>query len=487
MILNQDNINKISTNEIYNFIKYKLDSIYKSIKYTGITKDEFDEIVLNEIDKSKKITIVNLDYSKYIIKRVQGSISGYIFMLINNSNTSYQLIDNYINYHFNEEISSIIALNYFSKLNTFFEKNNYMPNQDIIIKLIDNNSIFYKMIVEVINQNNTISELLKSIDSNDLLVNAIETFCMLKNISIVEDKEKIDHETFSDDNVSTYINEISKIPLLTFDEEKELAYKIKQGDKDAKEKFIESNLRLVLKIAYWYSNRGLSLLDLIQEGNIGLIKAVNKFDVEKGYKFSTFATYWVRQAMQRALANKSRNIRIPAYLYDKLYVYKYTMNNLSDKLNRQPTTEEIAQEMNITVEQVIAISKISMDTISTNIVVGDKEENELGNLISSDEDSIEEKLDKEELNKYLEYILNCKLKEREREIIKYRFGFYDEKIMTLDELGKKYNITREAIRQIEKRVLRKIRIYLLKSKNGLVNDYINNSNDLNDTLIKEKN
>ena len=176
MILNQYNI---STNEIYDFIKYKLDSIYKSIEYTGITKDKFDEIVLNEIDKSKKIKSINLDYSKHIIEKVQNNISDYIIALINNSNTSYRLIDNYINYSFKEVNSFNKSLKYFSKLNNYFEVYNYIPNQDLIIELINNNTIFNEMITELIKQADSIKDLLNNFVTNDLIVLTVETYCML--------------------------------------------------------------------------------------------------------------------------------------------------------------------------------------------------------------------------------------------------------------------------------------------------------------------
>ena len=470
MILNQYNI---STNEIYDFIKYKLDSIYKSIEYTGITKDKFDEIVLNEIDKSKKIKSINLDYSKHIIEKVQNNISDYIIALINNSNTSYRLIDNYINYSFKEVNSFNKSLKYFSKLNNYFEVYNYIPNQDLIIELINNNTIFNEMITELIKQADSIKDLLNNFVTNDLIVLTVETYCMLKNIEIEKEEDNISYELFSDNNVSLYVNEIIKIPLLTNEEEKELAIEVKNGDKLARKKFIESNLRLVIKNAYKYLNRGLPLLDLIQEGTFGLMTAVDKFDIEKGYKFSTYATYWIRQSMQRALALKSRNIRIPVYLYDKLYVYKHTFNNLSDRLNRIPTDDEIAKEMGISVQQVSVINNALNDTISTNTIIGDEDEDELESIILDESVIISEMIENDELKKYIEFVLYKVLPKREYNIIKCRFGFNNDKIFTLDELGKKYNITREAIRQIEKRALRKIRIYLIKNKNEIISDYIN--------------
>ena len=472
MILNFNNIDKLNTNKIYSFIKDKLEPIYNSIKYTGITKDKFEELVLKEIDKSKKVTNVNLDYSKYIIDKIQGNILDYIIMLINNNNTSYQLINNYINYHFKEVNSFNKSLKYFNKLNNYFNIYNYIPNQDLIIKLIDSNTIFNEMIVELIKQTDNIKDLLNNFITNDLIVLTIETYCMLKNLEIEKEEDNIPEEIFSDDNVYLYINEISKIPLLTNEEEKKLAIEVKNGDKLARKKFIESNLRLVIKNAYKYLNRGLPLLDLIQEGNVGLMIAVDKFDIEKGYKFSTFAAYWIIQSMQRALANKSRNIRIPAYIYDKLYVYKYTFNNLSDKLNRIPTEEEIAKEMGISKQQVLLINNALNDTISTNIIIGDREDDELENIIPDDNTIINEMIENDEFKKYIEYVLYKVLPKREYDIIKCRFGFYNDKIVTLEELGNKYNITREAIRQIEKRALRKIRFYLIKNKNEFISSYI---------------
>ena len=260
-----------------------------------------------------------------------------------------------------------------------------------------------------------------------------------------------------DDPVRMYLREIGKIPLLTFEEELDLAKKILEGDEDAKQKLAESNLRLVVSIAKKYVGRGMLFLDLIQEGNMGLIKAVEKFDYTKGFKFSTYATWWIRQAITRAIADQARTIRIPVHMVETINKLIRTSRNLLQQLGREPTPEEIAQEMEIPVEKVVEIQKIAQDPVSLETPIGEEEDSHLGDFIQ-DEDSPapHDAASYTLLKEQLEEVMNT-LTPREAKVLKLRFGLEDGKSRTLEEVGREFNVTRERIRQIEAKALRKLR------------------------------
>ena len=260
-----------------------------------------------------------------------------------------------------------------------------------------------------------------------------------------------------DDPVRMYLREIGKIPLLTFDEELDLAKKILDGDEEAKQKLAESNLRLVVSIAKKYVGRGMLFLDLIQEGNMGLIKAVEKFDYTKGFKFSTYATWWIRQAITRAIADQARTIRIPVHMVETINKLIRTSRNLLQQLGREPTPEEIAKEMEISVEKVVEIQKIAQDPVSLETPIGEEEDSHLGDFIQ-DEDSPapHDAASYTLLKEQLEEVMNT-LTPREAKVLKLRFGLEDGKSRTLEEVGREFNVTRERIRQIEAKALRKLR------------------------------
>lgn len=261
----------------------------------------------------------------------------------------------------------------------------------------------------------------------------------------------------TDDPVRMYFKEIGKVPLLSADEERDLAIRIENGDEEAKKKLCESNLRLVVSIARRYLNRGLSFLDLIQEGNLGLIKAVEKFDYTKGYKFSTYATWWIRQAITRSIADQARTIRIPVHMVETINKLIRISRQLLQEYGREPTSEEIAKEMGISVEKVREIKKISQDPVSLETPIGEEEDSHLGDFIP-DED-IPSPVDAAAysmLQKQLREVLDT-LSEREKKVLILRFGLDDGRPRTLEEVGKEFNVTRERIRQIEAKALRKLR------------------------------
>ncbi len=260
-----------------------------------------------------------------------------------------------------------------------------------------------------------------------------------------------------DDPVRMYLREIGRIPLLTFDQELELAKRILAGDEDAKKELAESNLRLVVSIAKKYVGRGMLFLDLIQEGNMGLIKAVEKFDYTKGFKFSTYATWWIRQAITRAIADQARTIRIPVHMVETINKLIRTSRHLLQQLGREPSPEEIAAEMEIPVEKVMEIQKIAQDPVSLETPIGEEDDSHLGDFIQDDDspaphDSAAYTLLKEQL----EEVMNT-LTPREAKVLKLRFGLEDGKARTLEEVGREFEVTRERIRQIEAKALRKLR------------------------------
>ena len=273
---------------------------------------------------------------------------------------------------------------------------------------------------------------------------------------VLDDKVYLDD--IADDSVRLYLREIGKIPLLKADEELALAQRVVAGDKDAKDKMAEANMRLVVSIAKRYVGRGLDLLDLIQEGNTGLLRAVEKFDPDKGFKFSTYATWWIRQAITRAIADQARVIRIPVHMFETINKLLRTQRRLTQELNREPTNEEIAKAMEMEVEKVEHIMKIKQDIHSLDASVRDDEEDSvLGDFIEDDETvSPEESATSQLLKEHVKDMLGG-LTEREQKILKLRFGLEDGKSHTLEEVGQEFSVTRERIRQIEAKALAKLR------------------------------
>ena len=279
-----------------------------------------------------------------------------------------------------------------------------------------------------------------------------------------EDEEDVSKEDLSvpkgvsvDDPVRMYLKEIGKIPLLTGDEEVNIAKRMEQGDESAKQELAEANLRLVVSIAKRYVGRGMSFLDLIQEGNLGLMKAVEKFDYAKGFKFSTYATWWIRQAITRAIADQARTIRIPVHMVETINKLVRVQRQLVQELGRDPLPEEIAKEMSLDVEKVREIQKIAQEPVSLETPIGEEEDSHLGDFIPDDEilspsEAATFAMLKEQLDDVLE-----SLTDREKKVLTLRFGLSDGRARTLEEVGKEFDVTRERIRQIEAKALRKLR------------------------------
>ncbi len=312
-----------------------------------------------------------------------------------------------------------------------------------IYNVIDEANVDLDKLWEFLNQNNIKIEDNYSIDDD-----------LNKALDIAEDADK---NGVIDDPVKIHLREIGKIPLLSTAEELELAEKTANGDEEARDKLIVANMRLVVSIAKHYVGRGMPLLDLIQEGYSGLIKAVEKFDYTKGYKFSTYATWWIRQSITRSIADQARTIRIPVHMVETISRVKKAQNKLLNENGHEPTTDEIAQELGMTPERVREVIRIAQDPVSLEAPVGEEEDSHLGDFIPDDDapapiDSAMKSVFKDELNKALDL-----LPEREREVLKFRYGVGYDRSHTLEEVGRQFKVTRERIRQIEAKALRKLR------------------------------
>ncbi len=332
------------------------------------------------------------------------------------------------------------------------KKKNILEYQEIndFFQKMELNAEEFDKILDCLESNN-IDVLRISDDDDDILITEEDEIEVEKIDLSVPDGISIE------DPVRMYLKEIGKVPLLSAEEEIELAKRMELGDQEAKKRLAEANLRLVVSIAKRYVGRGMLFLDLIQEGNLGLIKAVEKFDYRKGYKFSTYATWWIRQAITRAIADQARTIRIPVHMVETINKLIRVSRQLLQELGREPTPEEISEEMNMPVERVREILKISQEPVSLETPIGEEEDSHLGDFIQDDNvpvpaDAAAFTLLKEQLQEVL-----GTLTEREQKVLTLRFGLEDGRARTLEEVGKEFNVTRERIRQIEAKALRKLR------------------------------
>ena len=351
------------------------------------------------------------------------------------------------------------------EIKTFEER-----KEELIKKGLEHGFITFEELAESLKgleiDSDTLDELYNAFVENDIKVVSqtdIDNKDSEKEKIIEEDKpiilddEEITKDVNINDPVRMYLKEIGKISLLTLEEEQNLSIRVADGDEEAKRLLAESNLRLVVSIAKRYVGRGLLFLDLIQEGNIGLMKAVDKFDYDKGYKFSTYATWWIRQAITRALADQARTIRVPVHMVETINKMSRIQRQLTLELNREPSEEEIAKKMGVSVEKVREVFKISQEPVSLETPIGEEEDSHLGDFLKderslSPEEYTENEILKEEIKEVLET-----LQPREQEVLELRFGLIDGTCHTLEDVGKRFNVTRERIRQIEAKALRKLR------------------------------
>jgi len=319
-----------------------------------------------------------------------------------------------------------------------------------------------------------LDDIFKELQDNEIEVLEPEENISQDNENLTLEKKirilKTIQSSLSTDAIRSYLYEIGKIPLLTADEEVILAKRIENGDKEAAQLLITANLRLVVSIAKKYSKSGLELLDLIQEGNIGLMRAVEKFDYHKGFKFSTYATWWIRQAITRAIADQARTIRVPVHMIETINKFNKVSGTLTTRLGRQPTDEEIAKEMDIELDKIAEIRKIKQNPSSLATPIGDEKDSKLQDILPDEwSQSPEDYASSEYLKNQLKDILDS-LQERERKVLSLRFGLTDGVSRTLEEVGREFGVTRERIRQIEAKALKKLKE---KSSDKKLDDYIN--------------
>ena len=382
----------------------------------------------------------------------------------------------------NEKIINIsnakMALKKFNVLEKSLQEYGSELIDEIVQELLSSSPVFYHMTELVFKEfsEKKDEEKKKIIQNSKLLMSALTQYyesiqektndyvfdeCS-DDVKLITDEELLNmiSECSCDDALHIYLQEINRIPLLTSEEEYSLALAVARGDKNAKKKFTESNLRLVVSRAKYYQHRGLSLLDLIQEGNLGLMEAVERFDVTKGRKFSTYATWWIRKVIQEAIDNKGRNIRIPIYQSRRLIKVNYAIDFLTVKLQRKPKIAEIACELGWPIDVIKQLFIIKDDTISTNCPAGEDGEDELGDFVVDSNQSFnpEEQFIRASLiSQVAELLNNSNLTDHEREVIELRFGFHNNKPMTLEAIGKKFHLTKERVRQIEANALSKLR------------------------------
>ena len=316
---------------------------------------------------------------------------------------------------------------------------------DYVLEYLEKNNI------DILHEENS------DVDAEFLLDNEDETLLSDEEETEIIDDVDILEGVSTEDPVRMYLKEIGNVPLLSTEEEVELAKRVEAGDEEAKKQLIEANLRLVVSIAKKYVGRGMPFLDLIQEGNMGLMKAVDKFDYAKGFKFSTYATWWIRQAITRGIADTGRTIRVPVHMVETINKTLRMTRTLLQELGREPTPEEVAERLNVPVSRVREVLKISRDPVSLDTPIGEEDDSHLGDFIEDDSalspaDSATFSMLREELGTALE-----SLTDRERQVVQLRFGLIDGRARTLEEVGKEFNVTRERIRQIEAKALRKLR------------------------------
>ena len=464
MELSMQKVQQLNSHQIISVFQTELNQIYKQFSFLELSQERFNQIVLLEIEKSRQNYPENSSYSNYLRRNISKSLVNETKKMFTTPQNAIKVINSYINICLPLSSTSKNSLKNLDRLNNFLYTCAYFPEQDVLMELLNKNQKFLNMIETIVQKyySQIVAGKSAEIFDNEIIILSVETYCLIKEIEIKEiiDQDEYDYDDQSPDadSVKKYLNEIGSIPLLTQEQEREIALRIGQGDEEAKKIMIESNLRLVIKIAKKYINRGLDFLDLIQEGNLGLMKAVEKYDVSKGNKFSTYAMCWIRQSISRAIRDKSRNIRIPSRKYDDLYNLNKTVAKLEALLQRQPTIEEVANEMGEPLFVVKELYHISKDTVSMNIKIGDDKDSEIENFITMEENAPEDLAVIEDMKEQLYVLLNStSLSSQEYEVIKLRFGLENSEKMSLEAIGQKFHVTRERIRQIEYKAFQKLR------------------------------
>ena len=442
---------------IHDELQSNLSKTY-SYFYGVVDKDTYETMVMNIIeeikndDKDKK--------EKRVFTTINKQLADELEIVLSNTDKAYNYISNIIS-----EYSFKDMMTFLNKIEALFQKNGVLVGYETIVRLFEKNKDVSDFISDFVSTNYklVVEDRVDDIYPNMFLCQLVDIYCEAKNIEVKRPESDNSITNYKelenlDDNVSLLLQEIGDIPLLTREQERELGYRILEGDAEAKKEFASHNLKLVVSIARYYTRRGMELGDLIQEGNVGLLKAIDKFDITKGYKFSTYATWWIKQSITRALADKTRAIRLPVYLHAKVSNFKGLQAQFEKENFREPTFGEMSILMKEPIERIMYYEKLSrMDPTSLNTKVGQEEDTELGDFIqaegeSPEDVSINESL-KEDVRKLIKIV---HLTDRERVVIEERYGLKDDIPKTLQQIGDKFGVTRERIRQIEAKALRKL-------------------------------
>lgn len=442
----------------------------------------YDEFITNEIERVKNdFSYLELD-SIEILTIVKDTVYN---IQIGNNKSITDLVDiNVIKYAKGIDKLYLVVSNYvdsvmgsnadfeginkmFDLLNKYFNDYDIEPDFELYIKLFKFNNNFYNYVSDVFSLYKTVylSDELDNRVSNNVLIDVINVYAGYNGIEKEEAQEEYNEYYSSlDDSVAVYLKEIGSYPLLNFEQEKELARRIKQGDREAEDILIKSNLRLVVSIAKKYTNSLSPLLDLVQDGSIGLMIAAKKYNPDLGCRFSTYATWWIRQSINRNRAMNERLIKLPVHVFEGVRTYKRVYNVLYSSFGRTPTDEEIQEKMGITSEQLQNIKR-NLDTVTSyNSTIREDSEDEIIEIIPDEDHDLEVEYDQKDLIDTINYLLdNSYLTDKEKYVLKARYGFMDDKIYTLEEIGREFGVTRERIRQIQNKAQRKFKRILVRN------------------------
>lgn len=447
----------MTDDEVFSSLLPTIKNIYKAFKYTGISFDDYSDIVLDEISEMDG-KVEETVFKNKLKKRMNNEVS----KMLTDSDTASRIISSYLDVKVPKVDSYESAMKAFKKLDSFFSKYDFFMGRELLIDLLSNNEKFSSMTSYILKEKEKDIALGKSEDifDSDFLIYTVKTYFELHGMPIKERKEEIDmigFDSSSDlDIVSLYINELNA-PLLSEDEEKALLVKIKQGDMEAREKFIESNLRLVVSVAKKFLGRGVPFLDLVQEGNLGLMKAIDKFDLSYDVRFSTYAVYRIKMFVSRAIADQSRNIRVPISRQDELYSYMTNIDNLEKKFGMNLSIDEISMMLGKSVDKIRELESLKNDTVSINALVGKDNDTELGEFLSTSESIEDEVIDSFLPEQIMDLLKKSKLSEREKDVLLSRFGIGRSHVWQLKELSKKYGVSKAWIGQVELNALEKLR------------------------------
>ena len=452
------NIKNIKTKEKYKII---LESCFNEFYFLNFNDNKIKQLILKTLKECIKINNDERVFIEIFNSKIKSNLKQYTRFIIKKDEDENSFINNFINQNIIKSDNKLANFKQIRKFINLFNLVNYELTIDYFISLINSNEILNSIIKEIVTNNITLIENgeIEKITIDADFQTLIEAYCACNNIEINEQKEQKNTE-YLNDSISIYFNYMDyKLPVLTKEEEKVLFLKYEAGDLKARDEIIKHNLKLVVSIAKKYINRGIEFEDLIQDGNEGLIKALDKFDVEKGFKFSTYATWWIKQSILRGIQNNSRTIRMPVHMQEQLDSFNKKVDELTSKYGRRLSYEEYAEELNISVEEV----KKNFNNLNTYAVSldsplhDDEDSSNLVDFIRAEDDVEEETISKYLNENLLRFFKQSKLTNKEIQIIVYRYGLNDGNGLTLEEIGRKFGVSRERIRQIERRAFRKLK------------------------------